>query len=375
MNYLLRTNEIVLKKKNRWFFEKILINNIKKSLKDNLVFIKNLGGLFLVETKNETDFKNILGIVNYSPVEIFSNLNDVFYFLKNNLNQNKNKTFRVEVQRGDKDYPLNSLEIEKQVADFIIENLKLNLDLKNPDVIIYLYYKSKKFFLYFEKINGFGGLPVGSNGKGLSLLSAGFDSPVASFLMMKRGMKIYFVHFHSYPQTSKESLEKVKKVIEILNNYNLGSELYLMNILEIQKFYFQNIPSKFLVIFYRRTMFRLAEKLANELKIKALITGESLGQVASQTIENLKVISEGIKIPILRPLIGLNKAEIMNFSKKIGTFEVSNLPGDDCCNLFIPRNVETKAKLEEILEIEEKFKKEIEKLEEKIYQTKEKINF
>ncbi len=373
MNYLLRTSEIILKGKNRKFFENILIANIKKSLKDDLISIKNLGGLFWVQTKKETEFKNILGITNYSKVEIFSNLKEVFYFLKKNLKL-VGKSFKVEVQRGDKDYPLNSLEIEKQIADFIKDNLKMNLDFKNPDIIIYLYYKAKKFFLYFEKIEGFDGLPVSSSGKGLSLLSAGFDSPVASFLMMKRGMKIYFVHFHSYPQTSKDSLEKVKKVVEILNNYNLDSKLYLMNILDIQKFYFQNLPPKFLVIFYRRTMFRLAEKLALDLNLDALITGESLGQVASQTIENLRVIEEGLKLPVLRPLIGLNKTEIMNLSKKIGTFEISSLPGDDCCSLFIPRKVETKAKLEEVSEIEEKFKKEIENLEKKIYQSKDIIS-
>lgn len=374
MDYLLRTSEIILKGKNRKFFENVLINNIKKSLKGNLISIKNLGGLYWVHIKKETNFKYILGISNYSKTEIFSTLEEILSFLKNNFNIIE-KTFKVEAQRGDKDYPLNSLEIEKRVSDFIKENLKLNLDFENPEIIIYLYYKAKKFFLYFEKIEGFDGLPVGSNGKAVNLLSAGFDSPVASFLMMKRGMKIYFVHFHSYPQTSKESLEKVKKLVEILNDYNLESELYLMNILEIQKFYFQNVPSKFLMIFYRRTMFRLAEKLANKLKAKALITGESLSQVASQTIENLKVIEEGIKLPILRPLIGFNKNEIISLSRKIGTFEISNLPGDDCCNLFLPKKVETKAKLEEILKMEEKFKKEIENLEEKIYQSKEKINF
>jgi thiamine biosynthesis protein ThiI len=374
MFYLLRTPEIILKGKNRINFEKVFINNIKNKFDENCLTIKNYGGIFLLETKEDVSeqVKKIFGIESFSPVKIFYSLDEIKNFLlqeklKNNLN--------IYVQRGDKDYPLNSLQIANDIKKFIKEKLNLKIEEKNPEIKIFIYYKDKKFFLYFEKIKCFGGLPVDSNGKGLVLLSAGFDSPVASFLIMKRGIKVYFLHFHSYPQTKRESIEKVKKIVEILNEYNLGSELYLMNILKIQKFYFFNIPKEYLVIFYRRTMFRLAEKLKNELGLNALITGENLSQVASQTIYNMEVIEKAINSLVLRPLLGFNKQEIIELAKKIGTEQISKESYDDCCSLFLPKKVKTKAKLEKILEIEKKFQKEISEIEEQIYQEKEKIIF
>jgi len=374
MLYLLRTSEIILKGKNRKKFERILISNLRKKIGGDLLELKNYGGVFLLETKNEVENKiqKILGIENFSPVQVFNSLEEV----KNYLSQLGFKNnFNVYVQRGDKDYPLTSPKIANELKKFIQEKFNLKIEEKNPETKIFLYYKDKKFFLYFEKIKCFGGLPVGSSGKGVVLLSAGFDSPVASFLSMKRGLKVYFLHFHSYPQTKKESIEKVKKIVEILNEYNLGSELYLMNILEIQKFYFLNVTKEDLVIFYRRTMFRLAEKLKNELGLDVLITGENLGQVASQTVSNLKVIENSIKSLVLRPLLCFNKQEIIDLAKIIGTEKVSKEPYDDCCSLFLPKKVETKAKLEKILEIESKFDKEIKELEEKIYEQRECIKF
>ncbi|GIW67461.1 MAG: putative tRNA sulfurtransferase [Candidatus Parcubacteria bacterium] len=386
MDFLLTTEEIILKGKNRKFFERILVENIRKKLGSDLVFIKNLGGRYWVKiASNHMEFgvklTKIFGIKSFYPVKVFDSLEELLNNLFVSVNSAPSasasdisvdgKTFKIEVQRGDKDYPLTSIEIAKKVNEFIKNKFNLQVDFKNPELTIYIYYKDKKFFLAYERVECFGGLPVGSSGKGLVLLSAGFDSPVASFLAMKRGLKVYFLHFHSYPQTSKESLEKVKKLVAILNEYNLGSKLYLMNILELQKFYYNNIPHKFLVIFYRRSMFRLAEKLVQELNLDCLITGESLVQVASQTIENLKVISYGVNNFVFRPLLGFNKSEIIDLARKIGTHSISLLKGDDCCSLFVPKKVETRAKLKEILEIEAKFKKEIEELEEKIFSGKE----
>jgi thiamine biosynthesis protein ThiI len=374
MLYLLKTSEIILKGKNRKKFERILINNLRKQIGVDLLEFKNYGGVFLLEAKKDVSekIKKIFGIENFSPVQVFNSLEEV----KNYLSQLSFKNnFNVYVQRGDKDYPLISPQIANELKKFIQEKFNLKIEEKEPGTKIFLYYKDKKIFLYFEKIKGFGGLPVGSSGKGLVLLSGGFDSPVASFLSMKRGLKVYFLHFHSYPQTKKESIEKVKKIVEILNEYNLGSELYLMNILEIQKFYFLNVPKEDLIIFYRRTMFRLGEKLKNELGLDVLITGENLGQVASQTVYNIKVIEDSIKSLVLRPLLGFNKQEIIDLAKIIGTEKISKEPYDDCCSLFLPKKVETKAKLEKILEIENKFFEEIKDLEEKIYNQKECINF
>lgn len=369
MNYLLRTSEIILKGKNRRVFENFLIKNIKKKIGNDLIELKNYGGIFLLTTKKDVteEIKKILGLVNFSKVKIFKNLEE----LMKNIELKENEKIDIKVARGDKDYPLNSLQIAQKIKDYLREKFKVEIE-KNSSQKIYLYYKDRKFFLYDEKINCWNGLPVGSSGKGLSLISGGIDSPVASFLAMKRGLKVYFLHFTSYPQTSKESIEKVKKIVDLLNEYNLTyKNLYLINILELQKFYFQNVPSEYLFIFYRRSMFRLADRLAKELKIDCLITGESLGQVASQTIQNLKVISHNIQNFILRPNIGLNKEEIIEIAKKIGTYQISILPSDDCCSLFLPKRVKTKANLDEVIEIEEKFKKEIEDLENQAFKNKE----
>jgi len=370
MLYLLKTNEIILKRRNRRYFERILERNIKSKLKENFVSLKNWGGVFLLETLKEAeeDIRKILGIYSFSPVFSYNSLEELIEDLKK-VNGVK---FYLEVSRGDKDYPLNSLEIKKTIIERL-EKIGKKYVKENFEKEIYVYYKRKKFFVSFKNIKGWGGLPVGSNGKVLSLISSGFDSPLASFLAMKRGLKVFFLHFHSYPQTSLESLEKVKKLISILNSYNLGSELYLMNILELQKFYFLNIPSEYLVIFYRRSMFRLAQRLKNELRLDALVTGENLGQVASQTTKNLEVISQSINSLILRPLLAFNKDEIINLARKIGTENISKMKGDDCCVLFIPRNVKTRANLEEVLEIERKIKEKIDYLEEEVFKNKEKL--
>ncbi len=359
--YLLKSSEIVIKRKNRKFFENILKENIKKKLKENLIYLKNLGGEFLAKTKGGylEDFKKIFGISKIVKVNMFNNLKEVENYLINFPFE-----FKLKVKRADKNYPLTSKEIYEKLKNAIKE--KINK--KGRELI--LEYRDKKFYLG-ESYEAFGGLPVGSSGEGLVLISTGFDSPVASFLMMKRGLKLTFLHFHSYPQTSIENIDKIKRLIKILNEYNLGSILYLINILEIQKFYFQKIPSRYLVIFYRRTMFRLATKLAKELKIKVLITGENLGQVASQTIENLKVIEDSTDLLVLRPLIGFNKQEIINLAEIIGTKKISELPGEDCCSLFIPKHPETKANLDEVLKIENNIKNDLFKLEELAYKNKE----
>lgn len=373
ITYLLKTSEIVIKGKNRKFFENILIRNLREKLKANKFNLENLGGEFLLETdKNiEEQISKIFGINKILEVKIFDNLDSVKDFLKKEVKE-KGINIRLKVKRKDKDFKLNS----KEIFEYLIREIKYftNQSLKEINEY-YLIYFRKKFLLGEEKIKGYGGLPVGSSGKGLVLLSTGFDSPVASFLMMKRGLKLTFLHFHSYPQTSIQDIEKVKEVVRILNEFNLGSELILMNILNLQKFYFQNVPHKYLVIFYRRTIFRLATWLAKDRGIKVLITGENLGQVASQTIENLKIIENATDLLVLRPLIGFNKQEIISIGENIKTADVSRLPGEDCCSLFIPKHPATKANLEKILEIENKFRREIEKLEKKIYDSRELFKF
>lgn len=369
-DYLLKSGELILKGKNRSFFEKKLMSNLLYKLKkENIYFVKNLGGVFWLKTKRDVSdlLKDIMGVNYFMPVLIFNNLDEVVAALAKMLADCFD--FYFEVKRGDKQYHLTSIEIKNEIIAKLKETSNI-IFTKSSHNIFFIEYRSNKFFLGLQRRECFGGLPVGASGRGLALLSAGFDSPVASFLMMKRGLKLNFLHFHSYPQTSKDSLEKVEQLTTVLNRYNLGSALFLMNILEIQKFYYQNIPPEFLIIFYRRTMMRLALRLIDDLKMNVLITGESLGQVASQTIENLSVINQASPILVLRPLIGYNKQEIVDLAFKIGTGDISLIKGDDCCNLFAPKKVKTKAKINEVIELENKILSTIQNLEDEIYSLK-----
>jgi thiamine biosynthesis protein ThiI len=233
------------------------------------------------------------------------------------------------------------------------ENKKVKL--KNPDAEFFVEILGKHAFCYQGKNRGAGGLPVGSAGKGLALLSGGIDSPVAYYFMAKRGMNISFIHFHSYPQTSKKSVDKVRELVQKLTKFYPNLNLYMCPFLEIQKEILKNIPDKFRIIFYRRIMLQIAEKLAQKIKAKGLITGESLSQVASQTIENMTVIQEVVELmPVLRPLVGFDKSEIIHYAKKIDTFQISIKPHDDCCTVFMPKSPETKGRLLEVLSVEKK---------------------
>jgi len=235
---------------------------------------------------------------------------------------------------------------------------KVRVDLKNPDITCFIELVEKYAFLYLEKIKGWGGLPVGVSGKAISLLSGGIDSPVASFLAMKRGLNLIFLHFHALPYTNKASIDKVKKIVETLNKFQPKLKLYLVPFAEIQKEILLKTPSPLRVIFYRRMMFRIAEKIAEKEKIKAIITGENLGQVASQTLENLKVIEKATNLLVLRPLIGEDKLEIIEKAKEIGTYDISILPYQDCCSRFLPEHPQTKANLEVVEKAERKLRVE-----------------
>ena len=208
-------------------------------------------------------------------------------------------------------------------------------------------------FVYTEKLPGLGGLPVGVSGQVISLISSGFDSPIASYLLMKRGARVVFVHFHSYPQTDKRSIESVQKIVKILDKYQGGSKLYLIPFLDIQKAIFK-IATADRVVLYRRMMLRIAEKVAAREQAKALVTGDSLGQVASQTLENIQAVSEATTLPILRPLIGSDKQEIIDTSRQIGTHDISAQPYEDCCSLFVPKSPNTKAKIASVKKQEER---------------------
>jgi tRNA uracil 4-sulfurtransferase len=362
MFIVIHYNEIALKGKNRVFFEQKLKENIKRAL-------RGLG----VKKINRTESRILVEIEKDNMSEALERLGDVFgassfspaLAVENDLKEMEKgalsmaqmaagKTFKIETKRSYKQFPLESMEISREIGGYILKKTGLKVDVKNPDITVRLEVLKDKTFIYSQKIKGAGGLPLGTSGKMLVLISGGIDSPVASYLMMKRGADLDFIHFHSYPFTDKASIEKAEELIKILNRNKNGGRLYLAPIIDFQKEVVKNSDPKYRIILYRRLMYKVAEMLAMKLGGKALVSGDNLGQVASQTIENLAVVGHDIAIPIMRPLIGFDKEEIVALAKKIGTYEVSIEHHDDCCSIFAPKNPATKSRLNDIMEEEKK---------------------
>jgi len=361
---LIHYNEIALKGRNRPFFERALLGNIKRALADcafkeaRIIF-----GRIVIWFEADVDEKaiteklnKVFGIANFSfGWELSSEFSKISDEVPDILKEQEFKTFRVTARRAGVEFPMSAQEINEKLGALIVEKLDKKVDLENYDLNCYLEIVGNLVFFYLKKEKGLGGLPVGVSGKVLALLSSGFDSPVASWQMMRRGCQADFVHFHSYPSTSKESQENVREIIKVLNRYQFSSKLYLAPFLDIQKeISVKSEDASQRVVLYRRFMMRIAEQIARKENYGALVTGDSLGQVASQTLENIGVISQATIIPIFRPLIGTNKEDIIDAARQIGTYEISARPYDDCCSLFLPEHPETRAKLEVILEIEKK---------------------
>ena len=264
----------------------------------------------------------------------------------------KFETFKIDSRRANKKYPLSSQQMNELLGDVIRTRSGQTVRLEGPELTCYVDIVEQSAFLYFRKLKGVNGLPVSSSGKVVVLMSGGIDSPVAAFKVLKRGCRAIFVHFHSLPHTTPESLDKVRRLVSILTEYQYRSKIYMIPFAELQRQVVAFTPAETRVILYRRLMMRLAEEIARREGAHALVTGESIGQVASQTLENLRVISDATQLPILRPLIGEDKEEIIAVARRIGTFPISILPHEDCCSLFVPRHPETRAKLDGIQRIE-----------------------
>lgn len=355
---LIHYHEIALKGKNRPFFTSQLVENLKRHFKNcGLKKIENLEGRIALFFNNDVDCdiikdrcSRVFGISNYSKAFVVPpEIDQLKKSLYTELQKLSFNSFRVITKRAYKSFPLNSMEINSIVGQFVKESLDKSVDLDCPDINIWIEILKNHIFFYFEKIEGPGGLPVGTSGRVLGLISGGIDSPVAAYRMMKRGCNVDFIHFHSFPYLSKESQEKVKKIVNILNEYQHSSRLFLIPFGDVQKVIVSLIHAKLRIIIYRRMMIRIAEKIARRIGAEALITGESLGQVSSQTLKNISVIDGVSEIPILRPLIGMDKIEIIEEAKKIGTYEISIIPDEDCCQLFVPRNPSVKAREEDIM--------------------------
>ncbi len=383
--------EIALKGKNRPFFEKKLIENIKIAIGNNFL-VKRIGGRITIKNKNGFGeeilrealprLKKIPGIIYFFLAEeSLPKIKDIgeisLKIIEKNLKEKNKLSFKIETKRSDKSFSLTSQELNEKIGGFILEKIKnnrLSVKMKEADTVIGIEITKNSTFIYEKKgkINGVGGLPVGVSGKAISLISGGIDSPVASFLAMKRGLEISFVHFHSYPITDKSSIEKTKKIVSILSAFQPKTTFYLAPIAKWQKKIFTEGAEKLRVLLLRRMMVRVAEEIAKREKAKAIITGENLGQVASQTVENIKAISSASNGLILRPLISYDKTEIIKIAEKIGTYKISILPYEDSCSKFLPKFPETKADLE-LLENEEK-KLNFEKYYKEIIKNTEKEN-
>lgn len=360
---IIRWCEIHLKGNNRGYFERLLFDNIKKALTGIELKLSKSQARYLIKDYLEEDeeeimdkLKKVSGVHSISKAIIVPNDLEEISKTCINLTANKCGTFKVETKRADKTFALNSMEVSGEIGHRLLEsNDKLKVDLFTPSFIVYIDIReSGETFIYSEVEYAVGGLPVGSSDKGLLLLSGGIDSPVAGQMMAKRGMKVGAIHFHSYPYTSEAAKEKVIDLAKILSNYTLGMDLYIVSFTEIQEEIHKRCPSEYMITIMRRFMMRIAERVAKYHNYKAIITGENLGQVASQTVQSITSTDNVIEtLPVFRPLIGFDKLDIIKISKEMGAYETSILPYEDCCTVFLPDHPVIKPKLEKVIEVEE----------------------
>ncbi len=361
---IVRCGEVALKGMNKPYFERMLAERIHKRLKAagyGKASVKRHEGLIFVRFDREWDtlqlageISKVFGVASISPaVESESNMNaigiEAVSFMEKLCEERCVRTFKVEAKRADKQFPIKSPDIARQIGGYVLKGLKvLKVDVHNPDVRLFVDVRHDSSYIYADKIAGFGGLPLGTNGKGLVLLSGGIDSPVAAWMMAKRGMMIEAVHFHSYPYTSPRAQEKVEDLAKIVASYCGSFKMHVINILPIQEQIVKNCPEAETTIHVRRFMMRIAEKIAERNSAMMLITGENLGQVASQTAEALVVTDNCVNMPVMRPLIAMDKIDIIAKAQEIGTFETSIEPYEDCCTVFLPKHPTTKPQLDKI---------------------------
>lgn len=364
--YIVRCGEVALKGMNKPYFERMLMERIRKVLKQYKgIEVRREDGLIVVRTASDIpgdtvirEISKVFGVDSISPaIEVETDMEVIeraaVAYMQRQIEERDIRTFKVEAKRSDKSFPIQSPHIARQVgARILVECKVLKVDVHNPECKLYVHVRRERSFIYEKKVSALGGLPLGTNGKGLVLLSGGIDSPVAAFLMAKRGMFIEAVHFHSYPYTSERAWEKVKDLAQVLTDYCGNIKIHSVNLLPIQEQIVQHCPEEEMTILIRRFMMKIAERIARETSSLMLITGENLGQVASQTAEALVVTDAAVQMPVMRPLIGMDKVEIMDLAKKIGTYDISILPYEDCCTVFLPKHPKTKPKLAAILESE-----------------------
>ena len=357
---IIRYSEIHLKGNNREFFESALVANIKTVLKEFRYDFSRSNARYVIRDFDETYLDDIIDAVkNVFGVHSLSIAEEVPSDLKQISDAAlkfapESGTFKVITNRADKRFPLKSMEISASVGgDILDEHPDLKVDLTAPDHIVYIDIRENgKTFVYGETIKAVNGMPVGTGGKGIVMLSGGIDSPVAAYMMAKRGMTLRAVHFHSFPYTSMQARQKVLDLAKIIKKYTLHMTVDVVSFTEIQTAIHEKCPEEYMITIMRRFMMRIAERIAKTHGAGAVITGESLGQVASQTLESITSTNSVATIPVFRPLIGFDKDEIIEIAQRIGTFETSILPYEDCCTIFLPKRPVTKPRLEHVLRVE-----------------------
>lgn len=374
--FLIKYGEIGIKGKNRYVFEDALMKQIRfslQSIQGEFIVSKESGRIY-VETVGAYDYEEtikalqrVFGIVGISPVvqiedKGFEDLAEQVIQYMNAIYSDKNTTFKVYARRARKNYPMSSMELNANLGEQILKAFpEIKVDVHNPKINLYVEVR-QKINIYSEIIPGCGGMPIGTNGKAMLLLSGGIDSPVAGWMIAKRGVVVEAVYFHAPPYTSERAKQKVVDLAKIVAKYTGPIRLHIINFTEIQLYIYDKCPHEELTIIMRRYMMKIAEKIAEERNAMGLITGESIGQVASQTIQSLYSTNEVCTMPVFRPVIGFDKQEIVDIALKIGTYETSIQPFEDCCTIFVAKHPVTKPNLNIIKRSEENLKEKIEEM-------------
>ena len=359
---LIKYGELTTKKANRNAFINLLTNNINKILSGFEYEIKK-DRVRMYIACNEADFDSILkklkkvfGIHSIVPChKVNTNKSDIEAKVLELIKLKDYKTFKIETNRADKSFEIPSMEFSRLVGAYVLKNTNIKVDVHNPEALVFIEIRREGTFIYLDEIEGSGGYPVGIQGKGLLMLSGGIDSPVAGYLSLKRGVDLECLYFESPPHTSIEAKNKVIKLASIINEYSGNIKVHVVPFTNLQEEIYKNVPDNYIITIMRRMMYRIAEKVAHKKHLKVIINGESIGQVASQTLDSMIVINNVTNMPVIRPVACMDKLEIIDIAKKIDTYETSILPFEDCCTIFLPKHPVIHPELDKCIEYESKF--------------------
>lgn len=358
---LIKYGELTTKKANRKFFINTLDRNIKSILKDDNVEITKDRVRMYIKTNNNLDeivlkLKKVFGIHGIVVCHrVDNNIENIKNEILNILSDKNFKTFKISAKRADKSFPIHTMELNDLFGSFVLKNVECTVDVHNPDIIVNIEIRSEGTFIYTSELKGAGGYPVGIQGKGLLMLSGGIDSPVAGYLALKRGVDIECLYFESPPHTSIEAKNKVFKLASILNEYSGNVKVHVVPFTKIQEEIYKNVKDSYIITIMRRMMYRIASEYCKRKNFKIIVNGESIGQVASQTLDSMIVINNVTNLPVIRPVACLDKLEIIEIAKKINTYETSILPYEDCCTIFLPKHPVINPSLEKCLIYENNF--------------------